>query len=76
MATLNIKDLPEDLYQKLRERARRQRRSLSQEVITILYAQLEEDEPLRLLDLKGLGKENWASVEATEHVALERDSWG
>jgi len=33
MAILNVKNLPDPLYRKLRERARRQHRSISQEVV-------------------------------------------
>ena len=33
MATLNVKNLPDPLYRKLQARARRQRRSVAQEVI-------------------------------------------
>jgi plasmid stability protein len=36
MAILNIKNLPDPLYKKLRKRAKEQRRSLSQEVTFIL----------------------------------------
>ena len=36
MATLTIRNLPEDLHAALKERARKNRRSLNQEVISIL----------------------------------------
>ncbi len=36
MATLTIQDIPEPLYRKLRERARKDLRSLSQEVVFLL----------------------------------------
>ena len=36
MATLNVKGLPDGLYRKLQARARRQRRSVAQEVTRIL----------------------------------------
>ncbi len=75
MATLNIKSLPDPLYQKLRERARRQHRSLSQEVIHMLAAQVEADEPLSILALKGLGKATWEGIDARDHVAEERLAW-
>ena len=74
MATLNIKNFPAALYQRLQERARRERRSVAQEVTHILENALEDDR-LSLLELKGLGKELWAGVDAAEHVARERDSW-
>lgn len=75
MATLNIKNLPDKLYKKLQARAKRERRSVAQEVTQLLAAALETPEPLSILDLKGLGKEHWRAVDATEHVDKERASW-
>ena len=40
MATLNIKNFPAPLYEKLRERAERERRSLAQEIIHLLLCPL------------------------------------
>jgi plasmid stability protein len=42
MATLNVKNVPEPLYKKLRKRAKEQRRSLAQEVTFILEETLRE----------------------------------
>ncbi|MEM9173695.1 MAG: Arc family DNA-binding protein [Myxococcota bacterium] len=75
MATLNIKGLSDTLYERLRERARANHRSIAQEVTHILTDVLEEPEPVSLLELQGLGKEIWAETDAAEHVAKERDSW-
>jgi plasmid stability protein len=75
MATLNIKNLPDRLYRKLQSRAKRQHRSVAQEVTHILSEALEEPEALSILDLQGLGKEVWAGVEAADHVDAERRSW-
>lgn len=75
MATLNIKGLPDPLYDRLRERARANHRSIAQEVTHILSEVLEAPEPVSLLELQGLGKEIWADVDAAEHVATERGSW-
>jgi len=75
MAILNIKNLPDGLYERLRQRARRQRRSISGEVVSILEKALDEGIELSLLDLKGLGKETWSTIDAVEHVAKERDAW-
>lgn len=75
MATLNVKNLPDRLYRKLQARAKRQHRSVAQEVTHILSAALEEPEPLSILELQGLGKEVWAEVDAVEHVESERRSW-
>ncbi|MBI2998809.1 MAG: hypothetical protein HYY46_10255 [Deltaproteobacteria bacterium] len=75
MATLNIKSVPDSLYKKLRVRAKREHRSVAQEVIHILAQVTEEPQPLSILSLKGLGKEIWRGVEPEEHVDRERNSW-
>lgn len=75
MATLNVKNLPDSLYQKLRIRAKRDRRSLAQEVIQILTQATEESSPLSILDLKGLGKEIWRDQDPAAFVEQERRSW-
>jgi plasmid stability protein len=75
MATLNVKNVPDGLYHKLQARARKERRSVAQEVIQILAEVLEAPKPLSILELKGLGKDIWADVRATDHVARERDAW-
>ena len=74
MATLNIKSLPDPLYEKLKARARRERRSVAQEVIGILSAALETPS-LSIMELQGLGKELWQDVDAAAHVETERSSW-
>lgn len=75
MATLNIKNFPASLYRKLRERARRERRSMAQEVTRILEQALDEAEPLSILELEGLGSELWEDGDAAAHVAHEREAW-
>ena len=75
MATLNVKNLPETLYRRLRKRARAQHRSISQEVTHMLSEALEASEPSSILVLRGLGKERWAGIDAARHVRAERRSW-
>ena len=75
MATLNIKNLSDALYRKLKARARKQHRSVSQEVTRILEEAVASSEPLSLLDLEGLGEELWEGIDATEHLDRERASW-
>jgi plasmid stability protein len=75
MATLNIKNLPETLYKKLQARAKRERRSVAQEVTRLLSDALDTPAPLSLLDLRGLGKEHWRDIDPAAHVAQERDAW-
>ncbi len=75
MATLNIKNLPDALYRKLQARAKRDRRSVAQEVTHLLSEALETSKPLSILELQGLGKELWQGVDAVDHVQRERASW-
>jgi plasmid stability protein len=75
MATLNIKNVPDDLYRRLQERAKRQHRSVAQEVTHLLSRALDGGEPLSLLELRGLGKELWAGRDAAAHVRTERKAW-
>lgn len=42
MPTSHVRNVPEDLYERLRERARRQNRSISAEVIVLLSRALAE----------------------------------
>ncbi|HKW00397.1 MAG TPA: hypothetical protein VJN96_11260 [Vicinamibacterales bacterium] len=75
MATLNVKNLPDGLYRKLQARAKRERRSVAQEVTQILSEAVETPKSASLLDLRGLGKEYWHGVDASTHVKRERDAW-
>jgi plasmid stability protein len=75
MATLNVKNLPDGLYRKLQARAKRQRRSVAQEVTQILAEALETSKPVSILALRGLGKEHWKNADAATHVERERAAW-
>lgn len=75
MATLNIKNLPDPLYEKLKARARRDRRSVAQEVTHLLSVALEAAPAHSILELQGLGKELWDGIDAAAHVESERASW-
>jgi plasmid stability protein len=75
MATLNIKNLPDKLYARLKARARKQRRSVAQEVIQILSEAVEPPAAMSILELRGLGKELWKGVNPRAHVEEERRSW-
>jgi plasmid stability protein len=75
MATLNVKNLPDALYRKLQARAKRQRRSVAQEITQILSDVLESPKSLSILELQGLGKEHWRDVDAATHVKRERAAW-
>lgn len=75
VATLNVKNLPDALYKKLKARARRERRSVAQEVTYLLSAALDTPPPLSIMELQGLGKDLWQGVDAVAHVEIERKSW-
>jgi len=75
MATLNIKNLPDALYRKIRARAKRERRSVAQEVINILSQATDQAAPLSILELQGLGREVWREVNAARYVDKERRGW-
>lgn len=75
MATLNIKNFPDHLYERLQERAEREHRSLAQQVIHLLDQAAREPKLHSILELRGLGKDLWEGIDAVEHVQAERDSW-
>lgn len=75
MAVLNIKNLPDRLYKKLQARAKRQHRSVAQEVTHLLEEALRTAKPLSILGLQGLGKGHWTGIDAAKHVERERASW-
>jgi plasmid stability protein len=75
MATLNVKNLPDALYEKLKARARQERRSVAQEVTLLLSAALDTQSSLSIMELQGLGKELWQDVDAAAHVEPERAAW-
>jgi plasmid stability protein len=75
MATLNINNVPDPLYEALRARAESQNRSIAQEVTHLLTEALGQQKPLSILELQGLGKELWSEIEAARHVDEERASW-
>lgn len=75
MARLSIKNFPAPLYERLQELARRDHRSLAQQVVYLLEQAAKQAEPLSLLELRGLGKECWKGVDPVAYVCGERDSW-
>ncbi|HEV3077573.1 MAG TPA: hypothetical protein VHB47_24340 [Thermoanaerobaculia bacterium] len=75
MATLNVKNFPDPLYESLQERARQERRSLAQEVIYLLERAVEPSLGRSIMELRGLGKECWEGIDPVSYVRAERDSW-
>ena len=75
MATLNIENFPDELYEWLRESAEREHRSLAQQVVHLLEKLAGQPQFHSILGLRGLGKELWEGIDPVEHVRAERDSW-
>lgn len=79
MATLNIKNFPDRLYRRIKQRAGKNRRSIAQEVVQMLDDATAEPPRRSLLELEGLGAEVWREVlgdqDAAEYINEERDSW-
>lgn len=77
MATLNIKNFPDDLHRELRKQAEQDHRSLARHVIHLLRlgALPRPRKKHSILELEGLGEEIWKGVDAAEYVKQERDSW-
>ena len=75
MAVLTVRNLPDGLYRKLQARAKREHRSVPQEVTHLLSQALEKPRALSILKLEGLGRQHWRDVDAQVHEQAERDSW-
>lgn len=75
MATLNIKNFPDALYERLQERAELEHRSVAQQVIHLLEEAAGTPKLHSILELRGLGQELWKEIDPVEHVRAERDSW-
>jgi len=75
VAVLNVKSVPDKLYRKLQARAKRERRSVAQEVIEILDQALNEPPRLSIMDLQGLGKDIWRDINSDQYIEAERRAW-
>jgi plasmid stability protein len=75
VAVLNVKSVPDKLYRKLQARAKRERRSVAQEVIHILDQALTEPPRLSIMNLQGLGKEIWRDIRSDQYIEAERRAW-
>jgi plasmid stability protein len=79
MATLNIKNFPDRLYRRIKQRAGKNRRSITQEVVQLLDEAVNSTAPRSLLELEGLGKDVWDKAfdgnDAADFIARERDAW-
>ncbi len=75
MAVLNIKNFPDELYAELQDRARRDRRSVAQEIIYLLETGTRKGAKHSIMELEGLGKEIWEGIDAAAYIEEERASW-
>jgi plasmid stability protein len=75
MATLNVKNLPEELHRKLKRRAKEERRSIASHVRWLIEQDSARPKRYTVDDLKGLGAEIWKDVDIEEYIRKERDSW-
>ena len=74
MATLNVKNFPDDLYAKLKKRAKQEGRSVSSQVTQLLARDLNRPRKYTVDDLKGLAGP-WKDVDVEEWIDRERNSW-
>jgi hypothetical protein len=75
MATLNIKNFPEPLYEQLQKQAEDEHRSVAQQVIHLVSKSVGRPRSRSILELRGLGKEIWSGTDSAEYLREERDSW-
>jgi len=75
MATLNVKNFPDALYEALKERAEHEGRSLAGEVTFLLAEQLKRGSPYTLDDWRGVGAAIWKGVDVQKFVEAQRKSW-
>lgn len=73
MSTLYVRDFPDDLHEKVRARAARERRSISAEVTKIIEEALEHDglREQRLQALKNISRLRATLKPSTEPDSLE-----
>lgn len=75
MATLNIKNFPDELYEKLKLRAKESQRSVAQEVTTMVSEAVNRPPRRSILELRGLGAHVWKDIDTTKYIQEERDAW-
>ena len=76
MAILHVRNVPQDLYTRLKQRAETQHRSLSAEVITLLEWAIEEVDRASQLSLESIRRRRFfepASVGAPDSTTLLRE---
>ncbi len=75
MATLNVKNFPDGLYQKLKKQAKREGRSVAAEAQVLLAEALTRPRKYTVNDFRGVGAEIWRGVDVQKYVDREREGW-
>jgi len=75
MATLNIKNFPDELYEKLKRKAKESQRSVAQEVTNLLSKSVGLSQTRSVLELRGLGAHIWKDIDTTTYIEEGRDAW-
>ncbi len=75
MATLNVKNFPDDLYRVLRKRARERGRSLSREVTILLREQVQNPKKYTVEDLPKALRGAFRQTDVEAFLRRERESW-
>jgi len=75
MSTLYVRNFPDELYRKVRERAARDRRSIGGEVIVLLEEALktEDDRDRRLRALEDIARRREALPKSSDSLELLRE---
>ena len=75
LPTLNIRNVPEDLYRDLRLMAERDSCTVDEEALRLLVTAVAPGERGSILELRGLGKQIWNGIDAATYVDEERGAW-
>ena len=75
MATLNIKNFPDPLYQMLQEQAQREHRSMAQELDSHSGAHLRTVQAPFHHGARGAREGFWEGIDPAAYIREERDSW-
>lgn len=75
MATLNVKNFPDALYEKLKKQAKKEGRSVASEVAVLVAESLARPRKYTVYDLRGVGAEIWRGMNVEEFLRKERGSW-
>ncbi len=75
MATLSIKNFPDELYRQLKARAKQEGRSVAREVTILLQEQLLRGKRYTIEDWPALLRGPFRGVDVEKFVERERESW-